>query len=234
MGRGGFPTGLSLTRGSTIRGLAINGWSGAGIYLQKEGANVIEGNFIGTFFTGVTAAPNGFGVLATAGSSHNVIGGTAFYALNVIAGNTIAGIRLTKTLTGNADANTIAGNYIGLDKEGNPLGNGIGIQIWTHKNVIGNQTGWNRIAANTGPGSNSSVQTRRETASNSTSSGAWTRERGTAPTALCCTAAHPKTKSVNPVNTIILRGTLRAGLRCWTMTRRAIHCAATLSISIEN
>lgn len=192
MGRGGFPTGLSLTRGTTIRGLAVNGWSGAGIYLQKEGANVIEGNFIGTLFTGVTAAPNGFGVLASAGSNHTVIGGTTSYAMNVIAGNTIAGIRLAKSLTGSADANTVAGNYIGLNKNGAPLGNGIGIQIWTRKKVIGNNTGWNHIVTNTGPGSNSSVQTRRETASNSTSSGAWTRERGTAPTALCCTAAHPK------------------------------------------
>lgn len=52
--------GLVITAGnSTVRGLVINRFLEAnGIFLQTNGGNVIEGNFIGTDVTGTTVLPN--------------------------------------------------------------------------------------------------------------------------------------------------------------------------------
>ena len=46
-----FGHGLHLASGSTVRGLAINRFSGEGIFLTASG-NIIEGNFIGTNVVG--------------------------------------------------------------------------------------------------------------------------------------------------------------------------------------
>lgn len=85
-GAGATTDGLRLTAGtSTIRGLAIVGFGGAGIAVNGDG-NTIQGNYLGFEADGVTTRGNlGGGVVVT--SANNVIGGTTVAERNLIAGN---------------------------------------------------------------------------------------------------------------------------------------------------
>ena len=67
--------GLNVLGGNSIvRGLVINRFGGAGIFLQSNGGNVVEGNYIGTDATGtVRQANSGHGILVLTPS--NRIGG---------------------------------------------------------------------------------------------------------------------------------------------------------------
>src|SRR5262249_17853110 len=71
-------SGLTIsTNDSTVQGLIINRFTGAGISITDGGQrNHIAGNFIGTDATGTTAAGNASGVLISSGSN-NTIGGLA-------------------------------------------------------------------------------------------------------------------------------------------------------------
>ncbi|TXH81226.1 DUF4347 domain-containing protein, partial [Thauera aminoaromatica] len=102
--------------GSTIRGLAINGFSsnnGFGLYLQTgSDNNLIAGNVIGLDADGTTAVSvmNNFGIYVA--SSGNLIGGTTAAARNVLSNNINAGIGLW------GSNNVVIGNYIGTDATG--------------------------------------------------------------------------------------------------------------------
>ena len=80
--------------GCTIRGLVINTFRLGGIFIGTNGAGThVEGCYIGTDITGMTAAQNdgpGISVL----SSNNVIGGTTTAARNLISGNSGAGVQI--------------------------------------------------------------------------------------------------------------------------------------------
>jgi hypothetical protein len=110
--------------------------------------NVIEGNYIGTDFTGTVAVPNGFWGVEADGSS-NTIGGTAPGAGNVISGNLFDGI-----LAGPSE--TIQGNFIGTDALGtSKLPNQLtGIMTQAAGSVIGGTTpgAANVISGNTDEG----------------------------------------------------------------------------------
>ena len=86
--------------GSTIRGLVINRFSGAGLHLQAPGGtNIIQGNFIGTDPTGTTSRGNGQSPLQSGGvwidgSSGNWIGGADPTNRNLISGNSGPGVYL--------------------------------------------------------------------------------------------------------------------------------------------
>ena len=142
--------GLSiLAAGVTVRGLVINRFLGAGIFVQGNNC-IIQGNFIGTNAAGTTALPNNDGIVVD--SQGNQIGGTGPSAGNLISGNTSRAIELS---TGLASSNTIQGNLIGIDVNGNSLGNGaegivtlgnasnntIGGNIAGAANVIANNVG---------------------------------------------------------------------------------------------
>src|SRR5581483_10656508 len=59
----GAPDGLDITAGdSVVRGLVIDHFAGRAIYIETNGGNSIEGNFIGTDPTGTAAAANDTGV----------------------------------------------------------------------------------------------------------------------------------------------------------------------------
>ena len=114
---------------SVIKGLVINRFGGAGIYiLGASVGNRIEGNFIGTNPAGTRDRGNGAtGVSIYDGPTREiVVGGTTPAARNVISGNR-GGVEMGNDGTGglvSTEANRIEGNYIGTDKSGTKdLGN---------------------------------------------------------------------------------------------------------------
>lgn len=142
--------GILITAGnSTIRGLVINRFDGDGIHVSGAGGNVIQGNHIGTNFSGTTALPNGGdGIEIT--TANNTIGGASPGAHNVISGNSQNGIWINGI---GATGNTIQGNYIGTDASGSlVLGNAsAGIRITNGSgNMVGGTVGGagNTIANN--------------------------------------------------------------------------------------
>ncbi|HVF57922.1 MAG TPA: SBBP repeat-containing protein [Pyrinomonadaceae bacterium] len=96
--------------------------TGINIFGSGVGANVVEGNLIGTDKTGGSALGNGQAGITISGYTGNTIGGRTAAARNVISGNG-SGVNL---FTG---SNNVQGNYIGTDAAGTiDLGNsGTGI-----------------------------------------------------------------------------------------------------------
>lgn len=133
--------------GSKIKGLVINGFSSAAIFLTGSGGHTVDCNFIGTDVTGTTAVPNATGIFSS--SPNNAIGlaGTG----NLISGNTGSGVLISGT-TGN----TLLSNTIGLNKAGTAAlantNNGVSLSN-TSNNTIGTGTaGRNIISGNTSSG----------------------------------------------------------------------------------
>ena len=127
------------TVGGTAAGagnlLSGNGQNGVRIGEGGAGANVVEGNFIGTNATGTAAVANGTnGVWILGGSSGNTIGSG-----NVISGNTGNGVLIDAS-----NANTVSGTRIGTDAAGTaavPNG-GDGLRIDNaSQNIIGTSVG---------------------------------------------------------------------------------------------
>ena len=112
-----------------------NGGNGVDINVNSNG-NFVEGNYVGTDITGMSAlvttvngAPfygNGSGV-GIVGGSNNKIGGTTAAERNVISGNSCQGVPINNALVNSvivqASNNTVQGNYIGLNKDGTALVN---------------------------------------------------------------------------------------------------------------
>ncbi len=144
-------SGLRILAGSsTVRGLVVNRFPGAGIELSNAGTNAVVGNFIGTDVTGSNARGNGgAGVLVS--SSSNAIGGPAALDRNVISGNIGQGILATGPF---ASGNLVVGNLIGLASDGSTaLGNldaGVTFDAGAHDNRVGGRNAGegNRIANN--------------------------------------------------------------------------------------
>ena len=132
--------GLDITGGGvTIRGLAIERFSGAGISIDGGFGDLIAGNEIGTDSTGLLdrGMKSGYGILVS--GFDNTIGGTTAPDRNVIAANN-GGVALSGGLTA---GNLVTGNYIGVDATGEAkLGNGnAGILIsGSGDNTIGGTT----------------------------------------------------------------------------------------------
>ncbi len=141
---------------STIKGLVINRFDGAGIAVSSFGVTgtKIEGNFIGTSAAGTAALGNGEGGVDIA-SANNTVGGTASGARNVISGNESDGVQILGGI--NTASNEVLGNYIGTDKNGTQdLGNtGNGVDMANAaNNTVGGTAGGARniISGNEGQG----------------------------------------------------------------------------------
>lgn len=119
--------------GSVVKGLAINGFSAAGIYITSS-SNTIQSSFIGTNTAGSAAIANVVGINVS-GGSNNIIGGTAAGTRNVISGNSNSGILVASGTTGTM----IQGNLIGTDLFGAvAIANPVGIYIaGSSNNTIG-------------------------------------------------------------------------------------------------
>ena len=130
----------------------ISGNSLDGINLSYSNVSsvVIQGNYIGTDFTGSNAVPNGqAGVDVFSGANGMTIGGTSAVARNIISGNGYTGVILNGAGTTN---NLVQGNYVGTDPSGeHAVPNQIGIGVWggATANLVG---GANTGAANVASG----------------------------------------------------------------------------------
>jgi hypothetical protein len=103
--------------GSTIRGLAIQGFDGSGIMLEPGAdGTTVEGNFLGTDVTGTIELGNGDDGIQVR-SSNNVIGGASPASRNLMSGNANRGLAFF-TFSGTADNNRVENNYIGVDATG--------------------------------------------------------------------------------------------------------------------
>jgi parallel beta-helix repeat protein len=90
--------------------------------------NVVAGNLIGTNSAGAPGLGNNRGVLLSDGAQFNRIGSSGNSAVapaerNVIAGNSSFGVSLAGSASHITSNNVFAGNYVGLDPNGAPLGN---------------------------------------------------------------------------------------------------------------
>ncbi len=134
--------------GSTLKGLAINRFTGTAVDFFTGGGNTIQGNFIGTNAAGTMALPNTFHGLRV-NSANNLIGGPGPGMGNVLSGNGWDGLQLSNASLNN----TIQGNMIGVGVDGiTPIGNSDdGIEAAGSNNLIGGPNpGEGNIIANNG------------------------------------------------------------------------------------
>lgn len=100
-----------------VRGVVIYRFGGDGVRIGSSttvvSGNRVAGCFIGTNGAGTAASPNDHAVRVTSGATQNVIGGSAPADRNLLSG--CAGGVLVEN---GANANVIAGNYIGTDRHG--------------------------------------------------------------------------------------------------------------------
>ncbi|TMC76622.1 MAG: hypothetical protein E6J15_05220 [Chloroflexi bacterium] len=142
---------LITSGGSTVRGLAIGGFTAAIVINGGRSGNVIAGDYIGTDASGEVALPNSTGVFVS-NLSNNRIGGTTAADRNVISGNGDGILMLVHTIN-----NVIQGNYIGTDASGTlRLGNYNGVNFLSgfNTNLVGGSTpgAGNVIAGNNNDG----------------------------------------------------------------------------------
>jgi CSLREA domain-containing protein len=129
--------------------------NGYGIRVEGSEAtdNIIQGNLIGTDFTGTQGRGNITGIAVSAGADNTLIGGTTPGARNLVSDN-YNGI----VISANVTSTLVQGNYVGTGIGGRlPLGNrGTGIMLseTTSSNVVGGTTAAARniISANEGDG----------------------------------------------------------------------------------
>jgi titin len=122
----------TTTIGGTAPGAGnlISG-NGTGIFYPRD--DVIQGNLIGTDWTGTKPLGNSTGIYTTSGSNDNTIGGTTAAARNVISGNGY-GMQLF------GSGNVVEGNFIGTDITGTTttgLGNYQDVLVVASNNTIG-------------------------------------------------------------------------------------------------
>jgi titin len=108
---GNFIGGTNTGAGNLISG---NGMAGVSFIGPDANGNLVQGNSIGTTAAGTAALGNTFAGVALLRASGNLIGGDVPAARNLISGNLQDGVLLTT----NSTANTVAGNYIGLNQAG--------------------------------------------------------------------------------------------------------------------
>ncbi len=151
---------------NVVRGLIVSAWPafrengetfcGCGINLAGANNSIVEGNYVGTDATGLQAKANEQNAIAISTGSNNLIGGTTPQARNVVSGNQVGfffNVGISTFISSGTTNNTIAGNYVGVDRTGyNALPNREGILLNTGNNTIGGTDpgSGNVIAGNAG------------------------------------------------------------------------------------
>jgi hypothetical protein len=128
----------------------ISGNDQSGVHIWGSGAtgNTIRGNYIGTDASGTADRGNSeYGVYISVGAQNNTVGGDTPGERNVISGNVLDGIVISRSDT---MGNTVCGNYIGIAADGTgDLGNGWrGIRI--NRGAQNNTVGPGNIIAHSG------------------------------------------------------------------------------------
>ncbi|MFN3404327.1 MAG: gliding motility-associated C-terminal domain-containing protein [Cytophagaceae bacterium] len=152
--------GIDLDRGSDFNTIGGNGLGNIisankihGIYiLGGSNDNVIYGNYFGVGQNGITSLGNGGNGVSILSSSRIIIGSTATGLSNLISGNGFTvdnGQKSGVSISGNSNDCVVSGNLIGLDLNGNALGNS-DYGIWTYNN--NNLTITNNITCSNGYG----------------------------------------------------------------------------------
>lgn len=112
----GSANGLTvLSGGSTVRGLVVNRFAGAGIYISTNGQNLIEGNFIGTNARGNSPLANFNNGIVIDNVGNNVVGGLTPDTRNLISSNISYGLQIKGS---SASSNQVQGNFIGTNVSG--------------------------------------------------------------------------------------------------------------------
>ncbi|MDI1258673.1 Ig-like domain-containing protein [Aquabacterium sp.] len=131
-------TNVTIGGTATGAGNVISGFTNRGVWVTTTGTVTVQGNYIGTDYTGTVDLGNtGYGLYVDDGGSA-IIGGTAVGAGNLISGNDGGGIYV-----GSTGGATIQGNTVGLNAAGTTaLGNtGVGIYLNTgNASTVGGNT----------------------------------------------------------------------------------------------
>jgi hypothetical protein len=134
--------------GTTVVGNLISG-NGFGMDIRggDGSGTVIQGNLIGTDYTGTQPLGNAEGIVFQSGGSNYTIGGLTAGAGNVISGNTGDGINMADYGPPEQTGNVIEGNFIGTNAAGaTNLGNG-GRGVYIEGCFSGTQIGGTTAAA---------------------------------------------------------------------------------------
>jgi len=122
--------------GNVISGaLMVDNSGGSGVVIVGSSTtsasdNIVAGNLIGTSADGTEAIPNmRGGVLLLFNANENIIGGTTESHRNVISGNGLFGVIKQGSALSPVTGNITAGNHIGLNTDGEPLPNGVGVFV---------------------------------------------------------------------------------------------------------
>jgi hypothetical protein len=135
------------TVGGTTAGarnvISGNKYAGVVLWLSSGSNNKVQGNYIGTDYTGTKDLGNAWrGIDISNGSSNNVIGGATSAERNVISGNDHDGVRLYQ-----GSNNKIQGNYIGLAANGSSAlpnaQDGVRLIECSTTSITGNRIGYN-------------------------------------------------------------------------------------------
>ncbi len=109
----------NIISGNKRNGVAIGG--------NGTNGNRVEGNYIGTDWTGTLPLGNPVGVSILRLAKNNIVGGTSLSKTNVISGNTNVGVSIRSNST---TGNLVQWNYIGTDPSGNfPVPNKVGVIV---------------------------------------------------------------------------------------------------------
>ena len=116
-----------------------NGRQGLALFNSNTNNNIVQGNYIGTNFSGNAGMGNSWaGIGIWGGAQSNTVGGTAANARNIISGNLQDAVAVRDA---NTSSNAISGNYIGTDVTGSfAIANGwYGVDVFSSatNNTIG-------------------------------------------------------------------------------------------------
>jgi hypothetical protein len=138
---GTVPLARNVISGNAQSGVVING--------AKATGNLVQGNYIGTDLSGLSAISNAFNGISIVGAPANTIGGSSTNAGNVISGNGESGVFIADA---GASANLVEGNLIGCTATGrSALSNSFaGVRLETDGNHIGRPGGQPNVISGNG------------------------------------------------------------------------------------
>ena len=124
----------------------ISGNSDGGVNIQSDSVatttdNLVEGNFIGTDFTGTQPLGNTDAGVNILDASSNTIGGTTAATGNVISANSDGGVTISTDGGQPTTGNLIVGNFIGTDDTGSGALGNTGAGVSMTDGVSGNTVG---------------------------------------------------------------------------------------------